>query len=70
MQRIATFGLILDMAGDVAAFVSDPSGTAFTASLAARVVPVLAAIFHHFRHAITDAADEEMAAFRVETIRR
>jgi H+/Cl- antiporter ClcA len=70
MQRIATLGLILDLASDLAAFMSDASGTVFTASLALGAAPALAAMCQYIRHAITDGTDAEIAAFRVETIRR
>ena len=70
MQRIAMLGLILDLASDLAAFMSDASGATVTASLALGAVPALATMCQHMRHAITDGPDVEMAAFRVETIRR
>lgn len=70
MQRIATLGLFLDLASDIAVFMSDASGAAFTASLALGFVPALAALCGHLRHAIIDGPEAAMAAYRVEIIRR
>ena len=68
MQKLITLGCMVDVAVDVAAVVTDSSGSALTTHLALGLVPAALGLMQLCRRAMADSDD--IAEFRVETIRR
>lgn len=68
MEKLITLGCMVDVAVDVAAVVMDSSGAALTTHVAIGLVPAALGLMQICRRAM--AVSDDIAEFRVETIRR